>query len=74
MPDNAGFDESIKETLIKVPEHAMNTVGFGNKQRITIKSIEPVQTSSETLLFSQIISIGVTVRFNQLGYAILSIG
>lgn len=70
----AGFDESIKETLIKVPEHAMNTVGFGNKQRITVKSIEPVQTSSETLLFSQIISIGVTVRFNQLGYAILSIG
>jgi len=70
----ASFDDSIKETIIKIPEHAMQTIDFGTKQRITVKGIEPAQTFSEILLFSQIISVGLTVRLNQVGYAILSIG
>jgi len=70
----ASFDDSIKETIIKIPEHAMQTIDFGSKQRIMVKGIEPAQTSSETLLFSQIISVGLTVRLNRVGYAILSIG
>jgi len=69
----ASFDDSVKETIIKIPKHAMKSIGFGTKQRITVKGIEPAQTSSETLLFSQIITVGLNVRLNQVGYAILSI-
>lgn len=69
----ACFDDSVSSTHIKIPEHAMNAVGFGSKQRLTTRSIYPDKTSSETLLFTQVVSIGINIRFDRAGYAILGL-
>jgi len=69
----AVFDDKIRETTIKIPEHALITIGFGTKQRITAKSVDSSPNSSQTLLFSQIITVGLTLRFKPGGYAVLSI-
>jgi len=69
----ASFDDSVKETKIKIPEHAMQTIGFGTKQRITVKNIQSEQTFSETLLFSQMVSVGIRVTLNQTGYKVYSL-
>ncbi len=67
------FSQSVKETIIKVPEHALQATGLGNKQRISINNIDDANKNTETLLFSQIITIGIPVKLNQAGFAILSI-
>ncbi|MFA5814984.1 MAG: alpha-amylase family protein [Bacteroidales bacterium] len=69
----ASFDPTILQIKIKIPEHAMNTVGFGSRQRITVKGIHPEQSYSETLLFSQIASVGIKVTFNPTGYCVYSL-
>ncbi|TSA38596.1 MAG: alpha-amylase [Porphyromonadaceae bacterium] len=69
----ASFDPTILQIKIKIPEHAMNTVGFGSRQRITVKGSYPEQTSSETLLFSQIVSVGIKVTFGPAGYCVYSL-
>jgi glycosidase len=69
----ACFDDLVSSTRIKIPEHAMNTVGFGSKRRLTTRCIYPEKTSSETLLFTQVVSIGINIRFNQAGYAIFGL-
>ncbi|TSA38594.1 MAG: hypothetical protein D4R64_02540 [Porphyromonadaceae bacterium] len=69
----ASFDDSVKETKIKISEHAMQTIGFGTKKRITVKNIQSEQTFSETLLFSQMVSVGIRVTLNQTGYKVYSL-
>lgn len=67
------FDGAIANVRIKIPEHAMHSIGFGGKQRITVRSIYPNQSIEETLLYSQIISVGVQVKINHAGYSVFSL-
>jgi hypothetical protein len=64
----AGFGGPEITTHIKIPEHALNTIGFGAMQRISVQSIYPEMKPSEIHLYSQIISVGIPVIFNQTGY------
>lgn len=66
------FDESVRETLIRIPEHALQAIGFETRQRITVKGITPAAFIPETLLFSQAITIGLKVTLNRAGYGILA--
>jgi glycosidase len=67
------FVNSISEALIKIPEHAMKSTGLATNQRTIVKSIEPEQVIAETYLYSQLITVGIRVRINQVGYAVLLI-
>ncbi len=67
------FSRSIRGTTIKIPEHALQVIGFEAKQRINIRDIEPCNNSNAQLLVSQIISIGLEVHFNKAGYALISL-
>jgi hypothetical protein len=69
----ACFDKSIGETKIKIPEHALQTIGFENRLRITIESIEPQRSLKEVQLLSQIVTVGLKVLLNHAGYAIISL-
>ena len=66
------FDESLRETVVRIPEHALQTMGFETRQRITVKGITPPAYIPETLLFSQAITIGLKVTLNRAGYGILA--
>lgn len=70
----ACFDETVKETVIRIPEHAMNTIGFGLKQRVTVKGIEPEQPIGVNFLYSQVASVGLKLALNKAGFGIYSIG
>ena len=67
------FDPSIKEVVIKLAEHALNTIGFGTRQRIRVENIEPTESAGSTLLYSQVVSIGITVRLNGGGYCVMGL-
>jgi len=67
------FDENIKETTIRIPEHALNTIGFGSKQKFTVQQLLPGEASTVTLLFSQVVTIGIRIMLPKNGYNILQI-
>jgi len=67
------FESSIKSAHIRIADHALQSAGFGSRQRVSVKTLRPEQRNSETFLVSQIISVGIKVLFNQSGYAILEL-
>jgi glycosidase len=67
------FSASIKAFTVKIPEHALQVIGFDFKERITIKPIEPKDLIQDNLLTSQIITVGIRVQFNRAGYAIVAL-
>ncbi len=69
----ASFDPSIRVTNIKISEHALQTIGFETRMRITVKSVVPEESTMEVILLSQLITIGVPVRINPTGYSIISL-
>jgi len=69
----AAFDENIEETTIRIPEYALNTIGFGSKQIFTVQGLLPGEPSTATLLFSQVVTIGIRVTLPTYGYNILQI-
>lgn len=69
----ASFDEKVRESTIIIPEHALQAIGFGTTQRLTVKGIEPRQTDSISLLVSQVVKIGLKISLNRAGYGLYSI-
>ncbi|MFA6482545.1 MAG: alpha-amylase family protein [Bacteroidales bacterium] len=67
------FDATITETQIRVPEHALITMGLGDKQRIRITEITSDPVETKTLLVSQLATIGLQMKLNPAGYAVCSI-
>lgn len=67
------FDETVREIQIKIPEHALQTIGFDARQRIMVSGIEPHGIIPGIFLCSQVITIGLKVLLNKPGYAILAL-
>jgi glycosidase len=67
------FIEGIGESLIKIPEHAFETIGFGIRQRLTVIGIEPVKAIPESYLISQVVTVGLKLSWNEYGYGLYSL-
>ncbi len=67
------FDQAVKTVRIKIPEHALKTVGLESKQRIKISAIESGDPTADIRLMSQIITIGIDVKVNQSGYGLVTL-
>ncbi len=67
------FDPTILQAKVRLPQHALETLGLGNSTRLLLKSLEPAKVKSNQLLTSQIVSSGIPIDFNPAGWAILGI-
>lgn len=67
------FDPLITETVIKIPEHAVQSAGLGIRQRVSVRCIYPEPGASASILYSQMVTVGLTVGFAVTGYAVYSL-
>jgi glycosidase len=67
------FAPSINEINVKIPQHALQAIGFDGRNRITIRQIEPFPANQDNLLSSQIITVGIKVHLNPERYAIVAL-
>ena len=69
----ACFDASINKTSIRIPAHAIDLAGMGDKDRFTIQELYPGKAISN-LIISQITSNGVPVTFDRSGWTAIRLG
>ncbi len=63
------FDPEIRSTRIRIPEHALQTIGIADKNRLLISGIAPVGQNPVQLLISQAVSSGIPVEFGSCGWS-----
>jgi hypothetical protein len=65
------FDAPHQEMSIRIPGHALETMGLTNEQRYNFEPLPTLPGEKQNLLVSQLNSPGVKITTGYAGYAIL---
>lgn len=67
------FDPSIVKIKIRIPDHALVSMGLGDRERFIIHPVYPEVHLNDSYLTSQLTSTGIIIRFDRAGWSIVSI-
>lgn len=67
----ACFDPQIKHCRIRIPNHAIETLGLAELPRVTFERIAPERPNRMNLLLSQVAGSGIQVEIGESGYGIM---